>query len=153
SSRSCDDVIGILGILWSGAAFVVLEPHGVNLLNGRLQQLGARVLVTRTENRNASVGRNGVQTFEVPVNASPLRPDIVSEPSDSAYVVFTSGSTGKPKPILVTHTNLLTYCDAITQRLGGPQVFRGKAAACVSSLSVDLGFTMVFPGLIHGACL
>jgi len=156
SSRCCEDIIGVLGILWSGAAFAVVEPVPFGVAQARLQQLGSRFIVSAPDSLATALSlaeADKRQVIEVPVSVAHSLPEIVSGQSDPAYVVFTSGSSGRPKPILVTHSNLQAYCSAIVERLGGPAVFRGKAAALVSSLSVDLGYTMVFPGLINGACL
>ena len=94
--RSVDAVVGLLGILRSGATYLPLDP-------------------THPAARTASVvaqARPALVLDELPdVPAlTDLRalPDLpaVPQPRDAAYVIFTSGSTGEPKGVVVEHAPL-----------------------------------------------
>jgi amino acid adenylation domain-containing protein len=71
-------------------------------------------------------------------------------PDNLAYVIYTSGSTGKPKGVAVEHRQILNYVSSIVERLDLPG---GGNFATVSTLSADLGNTMVFPSLCLGGTL
>lgn len=110
--RSKDLLVALLGVMKSGAAFVLMD---LNVAPARLSvQLDAAtvklVLVSDGDrvgdNRALAVGkvvtlgqvRNAAQSlhFEQPrIN-----------PQDLAYVIFTSGSTGQPKGVLVSHRGI-----------------------------------------------
>jgi amino acid adenylation domain-containing protein len=91
--RSLEMIIGIVGILKAGAAYVPVDPA---YPPERRQQIIAdarpRLTLRQEDIRNASAA--GAATLPV------------LQPEDSAYVIYTSGSTGKPKGVLVTHANL-----------------------------------------------
>jgi amino acid adenylation domain-containing protein len=125
-SRSAVAYAGTLAALFSGAAFVPLNP--------RFPALRTRVMIRRAmldaivvEDRFASqlaAALAGLETIprlvapDDPAVASlgplevlpPVRPDV------AAYLLFTSGTTGEPKGIAVTHANALHYLDAMSKR-------------------------------------
>lgn len=72
------------------------------------------------------------------------------DPASLAYCVFTSGSTGTPKAVAVEHAQLAHYTGAACAALG---VAPGDELACVTTFAADLGYTMLFPALVSGACL
>ncbi|HEX3526368.1 MAG TPA: amino acid adenylation domain-containing protein [Thermoanaerobaculia bacterium] len=115
--RSPELVVGMLGIVLAGAAYVPLDlAYPVERLAWMLEDSGARIVVTRgvgVTSLSAALGRlleaGGLrivdldQTAEAaedlpgPVEIAPISPD------NLAYVVFTSGSTGRPKGVAATH--------------------------------------------------
>jgi len=99
--RSIEMIVGILGILKAGAAYLPLDP---DLPEARIDYMladsGAEIVI-------------GPQT--VGANCcSPIQ-DIGAEckgerqfaPTDLAYVMYTSGSTGQPKGVMVCHGNVI----------------------------------------------
>ncbi len=158
--RSADLVVGMLGILLSGGAYVPLLPE---LPPARLlQQLaasGARVVVTVAAHRAhfpADVALCCLDTDAAQLAARPATPPpCAATPDTLAYVLFTSGSTGTPKGVAVTHANLVHYTRAIAAVLGLPLDGTGTAWQCgtVSTLAADLGYTSVFPSLVSGGTL
>ncbi len=98
AERSLDQVVGLLGILRAGAAYLPLDP---DLPEGRLAYLvgdaGARlVLATAT---TAGLVEGAVQISELAGSGLP----VVPKPQHAAYVIYTSGSTGQPKGVLTEH--------------------------------------------------
>ena len=111
---SIDLVIGILGILKAGAAYLPLDPrYPKGRLEFMLRDSAAPVIVT-TRQLAASISAQGA-TVLCPEAAEPTPADDASErgcgsharPEDPAYVIYTSGSTGKPKGVLVAHQNVV----------------------------------------------
>jgi amino acid adenylation domain-containing protein len=145
--RSPDAIVGLLGILLSGAAYVPIEPGQpqarVDML---LREAGARLIVTRRPHRPRGDGAVCVDEPHAPL-AAPLPP---VDPASLAYVIFTSGTTGVPKGVAVEHRQLRAYVDAIVSRLGVP---KGSSFAVASTLAADLGHTSVFPALCSGGLL
>jgi amino acid adenylation domain-containing protein len=77
------------------------------------------------------------------------RPPKVS--SDSiAYLLFTSGSTGVPKGVMVSHRNVRTYIDFMTDRLGVNQEDRFSQNA---DMTFDLSVPDLFLAWERGACV
>jgi len=108
-NRSLDMVIGILGILKAGAAYVPLDPA---YPKDRLAYITADAdlawVICQPETQDTlPTGNHRTLTIEAarqePGEQGPL-PAI--SPQQTAYVIYTSGSTGKPKGVPVSHGNI-----------------------------------------------
>jgi len=173
AERSVVAVVGVLGILKAGAAYVAFD---VDLPQERLAQhlaeSGARLIVTsadaaRTSAFDASaliiLGEDTTAADDMPRDADAddnVTANITAE--DLAYVLFTSGSTGVPKGVAVTHGNLASYVRAISRVLvdvphGAPgdglDALAGVTFALTGTLAADLGNTVLFPALCSGGTL
>src|SRR5579871_1022001 len=153
--RSPQLIIGLLGILKAGAAYVALDPAlPEERLTWMLQDSGAKVLVT--EQAFEAVGADHALRVCLDRDAQALarqsqeNPTPQAQPQHLVYVIYTSGSTGRPKGVGVEHRQLLNYVRGVSERLG---LKPGASYASVSTLAADLGNTMVFPSLCLGGCL
>jgi len=109
--RSAEIVIGILGILKTGAAYVPIDlAYPAERLQWMLEDAASGVLLTQAALvAQLPATTATVITFEAIAGASGLpvtAPVVTSDPDDLAYVIFTSGSTGKPKGCRVTNRNV-----------------------------------------------
>lgn len=95
-------IIGIVGILLAGGAYVPMNPEDPEERTAMLlEECGTRFLVSAggpVSNFNGTViplseAAGTVTTTELPF----------PKPDDAAYLMFTSGSTGKPKGALIPH--------------------------------------------------
>ncbi|APR77526.1 Malonyl CoA-acyl carrier protein transacylase [Minicystis rosea] len=152
--RSVDIVVGILGILKAGAAYVPLDPsHPPARLAQILAEAGARVAVTEARHSEALAGVTVVcLDRDAAAIAAESEARIESEISagNLAYVIFTSGSTGTPKGVAIEHRNLVSYVRGVAERLALPADAR---YAHVSTFAADLGNTVLFPPLCLGGTL
>jgi amino acid adenylation domain-containing protein len=157
TDRSIEMVVGLLGILKAGAAYVPLHyEHPRARLAHQVASASVRVMVTQEPLRAR------LPEFEGPIICLDRdRPELDAEPTaapattvstdELAYVIYTSGSTGAPKGVCVTHGNLVNYTSDIARRLSAdaePQSF-----AVVTSISTDLGNTALFGALCSGGML
>jgi amino acid adenylation domain-containing protein len=105
-------VIGVLGVLKAGGAYLPLDPdHPTERNAAVLNDSGANVLLTeeRLRARIPAVlsKQMAVHTFdESPPADDPGNPTTYLNPENLAYVIFTSGSTGRPKGVMVSHRSL-----------------------------------------------
>jgi amino acid adenylation domain-containing protein len=107
--RSIELVVGILGILKSGAAYVPVDPvYPAERIRFILEDSALPVLVTSGSLR-ARLGDLACEVVDVVQVAcgAEENPIPVNTPNDPAYVIYTSGSTGKPKGCVVTHANVV----------------------------------------------
>ncbi len=132
--RSAEMVIGVLGVLVSGGAFVPVDPAWP--AQRREQVLAeARTTLVLT---GADIQEAG--TAEAPVTSV--------HGGQLAYVIFTSGSTGRPKGAMIRH-------DAIAERLRW-QVTRilgfgpGDASLFKAPLSFDISVNEILLPLVCG---
>ena len=109
AARSAQMVIGLLGILKAGGAFMPLDPEAPDL---RLKEVIGQarplvVLATGESIVRLTLLARGVQV--IPFDAEEgmeLLPDTAVVPAAAdnlAYVLFTSGSTGRPKGVAISH--------------------------------------------------
>jgi len=157
--RSLDIVIGILGILKAGAAYLPLEPNlPIEALSFRLQDAQVSIILTQKH----------LQTkIESSVNATQNKIPIISLDNDLqstltslhhhtpnshnlAYVIYTSGSTGQPKGVAIEHRQILNYLSGVLAKLKLPEA---ASFATVSTFAADLGNTSIFGALCSGGCL
>ncbi|MFI1753144.1 amino acid adenylation domain-containing protein [Streptomyces sp. NPDC020571] len=152
--RSAEMVIGLLGVLQAGCAFVPLDPHwpaerrAVVIEDaGVVVQLNSSGEHARTEPEAVAVDL-GDWRF----GAHPTEGTGITVPGDAlAYVIFTSGSTGRPKGAMIRH-------EAISERLlwqiheilgFGP----GDASLFKAPLSFDISINEIFLPLVSGGRL
>ncbi len=161
--RSVEMMIGLLGILKAGAAYLPLntEHPGARLLH-QLTDAGATVLVTH-ERVAANVPEYGGRVLRLDRDWEQVSAESKSNPQpsataeDLAYVIYTSGSTGVPKGVAVRHRNLVNYTQAICRQLKADGNGAGDARqwqyASVTTVSADLGNTSIYAALASGGCL
>jgi amino acid adenylation domain-containing protein len=155
ADRSLEMVVGLLGTLKAGAAFVPLDPDApARRLSAMIQDAGlAMVLADRSGvlRLPRDSGATVISLEEDEGDAAASRAPAVAVAADAlAYVLHTSGSTGRPKGVLVEHRQLLAYAGAVVQRFG---FAAGGRFAMVQPLTVDSCHTMVFPALGWGGTL
>jgi amino acid adenylation domain-containing protein/non-ribosomal peptide synthase protein (TIGR01720 family) len=151
--RSVDLVVGLLGILKAGAAYLPIDnsyPDG--RIAFMLDDAQAAVVLTTSASADRVRGlARHVLCLDADTAATPdagnLPCGIASE--DLAYVMYTSGSTGEPKGVSVPHraiVRLVMNTDYVT--LGSDDVM-----AHGSNCSFDAATFELWGALCHGARL
>ncbi|MCC6921583.1 MAG: amino acid adenylation domain-containing protein, partial [Nitrosomonas sp.] len=121
--RGVDLVIGALGILKAGAAYVPLDPdYPAERMRYILDdaQVGVVLLQESLESQidlPASLSR--IYFNPAAYDDDPADPPAISvTPQQLAYVIYTSGSTGQPKGVGVAHGPLAMHCRAVAEDYG-----------------------------------
>ena len=153
--RSLEMVVGILGILKAGAAYVPIDAaYPAERIAYLLADAKVTCLLTQERVLPRLPGDAPetvcLDTFDWTAAAGPERPDVGVRPDNLAYVIYTSGSTGRPKGVCIEHRNIVAYVLAICERL---RFEPGMNHATVSTIAADLGNTVIFPALATGGCL
>ncbi|WP_340615160.1 amino acid adenylation domain-containing protein [Xenorhabdus thailandensis] len=118
--RSLEMVVGLLGILKAGGAFVPLDPtYPTTRLTYMLNDSAPVALITQTT--MTKIGNSHLPTILLDIPDDPVldekseeNPEIQTLGLTSrhlAYVIYTSGSTGQPKGVMIEHRSL---CNLIT---------------------------------------
>jgi len=112
--RSPEVVIGILGILKTGSAYLPIDlAYPAERLQWMLEDADAPILLTQQALLDQIPSSGAVcLSFEDLANVGADNPKRCHDLDSLAYVIFTSGSTGKPKGCRVTHRNVVRLMTA-----------------------------------------
>ncbi|HJT73003.1 MAG TPA: amino acid adenylation domain-containing protein, partial [Chitinophaga sp.] len=150
---SSEMLVGILGVLKAGAAYVPVDPaYPADRIAYILKETRAAVVLTAAQDSEpqalADSGVTLVRVREVIDSGNAANPVPVAGLQDLAYVIYTSGSTGTPKGVMVEHGSLTNYLLNSKKRYAGT----GNAAGSYLHLSYtfDAAITAMFVPLISG---
>ena len=110
--RSLEMVVGMLGILKAGAAYLPLDPiYPKERLAFMLSDARPKVILTQRHLQDllpADRAKRVVLDLQADLfsDESAENPGRIAQPDHLAYVIYTSGSTGTPKGVLVTRKNV-----------------------------------------------
>ncbi|MED1269969.1 amino acid adenylation domain-containing protein [Bacillus mycoides] len=148
TTLEAETIIGILGVLKSGAAYVLIDPATPKeRIEHILNDAAPKVILTREKTMETEVPFISMNLEDL--GEKETNPACAVEKSDIAYVIYTSGTTGKPKGVAVTRGNLdhyLSYADQEYQK-------EACTTVLITSLSFDLSVTSLFLPLISGGSL
>ena len=154
--RSLEMIVGLLGILKAGAAYVPLDPeYPKERLTFMLKDANVRLLITE-QGLLDELSQPGVGVVCLDREWKEIAKESEENPNSEiigqslAYVIYTSGSTGRSKGVAVEHLQVLNYVLSILDRMELPWP---SSFATVSSLGADLGNTVIFSSLCTGAAL
>jgi amino acid adenylation domain-containing protein len=150
SRRSSALVVGILGVLLSGGAYVPLpDSYPPERLRHMVEAAGVRLLVADPSVRDRLPGFDGIvielEDAFSSVDVPPAPPLLHTE--QLAYVLFTSGSTGIPKPVGIPHRAVHAFLTWVLQ------AFTPSELACVlagTSCAFDLSIFEILGTLSVG---
>ena len=146
--RSPEMVIGILGILKSGGAWLPLDPNEPEVrLNRIIADAGIRIIVVQEPLRLKRF--TGHQVDPLPDTAYSLTSPVPT-PDNLAYVIFTSGSAGTPKGCMISHRaicNRLTWMQRVYRLNPEDRVLQK------TPLTFDVSVWELFLPLLAGATL
>lgn len=153
--RSLEMIVGLLGVLKAGAAYVPIDaayPRG--RIAYLLTDANVAAVLTQRGLLDALPATPAqvvcLDDFDWNGSDGATPNDAPAQPENLAYVIYTSGSTGRPKGVCVEHRNIVNYVLGVAERL---RLEPGMQHATVSTVAADLGNTVIFPALATGGCL
>ncbi|MDQ1350459.1 MAG: Non-ribosomal peptide synthetase [Acidobacteriota bacterium] len=100
TERSVEMIIGIMGILKSGGAYLPIDPdYPQERIDYILKDSGAKFLINEMFFRGS---RGAILQKSSPCDVN------------LAYIIYTSGSTGKPKGVVIEHRSVINFIKGIT---------------------------------------
>ncbi|WP_461673153.1 non-ribosomal peptide synthetase [Priestia megaterium] len=150
---SVEMIIGILGTLKAGAAYLPIDPeYPVERIQYILQDSNSKCLLTQRSLINTIETDLNKVILDDKTNYSGENSNLISVNSvqDLVYVIYTSGTTGKPKGVQLEHRNLVNYVNWFVNQ--GEIKSRDKSML-VSSFAFDLGYTSLYSSLLSGSQL
>lgn len=177
ASRSHEAYAGILGVIFSGAAYVPLNPKFPHERNAKILA-ASRATVMIVDKKNCKNIEGVAKKSESPLTivflglsdlpswcllhsrhtflAARTVPaktaDILLHRvrNQLAYVMFTSGSTGNPKGVPISHLNVISYLRNLDKLIEFDESDRFTQ---LFDLTFDLSVHDLFACWSHGACL
>jgi amino acid adenylation domain-containing protein len=151
AGRTTDLVIGVLGILKSGAAYLPLDPGQPPQRLRAMVSDAAPVLVLTDQKSTAADGQRWERMAAVEAEGThDHAPAIGTDGTRLAYVIYTSGSTGRPKGVAVTHGSVVNLLDHWRELMGDAP---GQASSAWSSIGFDASVHELLVPLTTGAVL
>ncbi|MCP3062578.1 non-ribosomal peptide synthase/polyketide synthase [Myxococcus sp. K38C18041901] len=155
--RSLDVVIGLLGILKAGGAWVPVDPLlPRERLTFLLEDSGAEMLLTQAPLLERYPEAHRARALCLDTEKESLSRESTEAPVTGvhsghlAYVLYTSGSTGQPKGTAVEHRSV---ANLVTHEARAYGIGPGERVLQFANLSFDLSVEEIFTTLTSGAAL
>src|SRR5262245_13369896 len=116
--RSFAMIIGIMGIVKSGGAYLPVSPENPpDRIDYMLKVAGVKILLVQNNTAKRIVFGGRIINLDDPdvYRGVTANPAIVNKPQDLAYVIYTSGSTGKPKGVMIEQRSLINRLNWMQQ--------------------------------------
>jgi len=151
ADRSVEMVVGILGILKAGAAYVPLNADYPPARLSFIVQDANPPLVVAPARLMRLAGELGVASLELPSDDEGRQnPEANLRPDAPAYVIYTSGSTGQPKGVALPHAGLEALLGFTREQM---QIGSGDRVLQFASFSFDASLWEILAALVSGAAL
>ncbi|MBN3429370.1 non-ribosomal peptide synthetase, partial [Clostridium botulinum] len=149
--RSIEMIVGIMGILKSGGAYLPIDPsYPVERIEYMIEDAKIDILITSEEFINKVKFTKSIVNIKEKSLLKKDNLDIINKSSDLAYVIYTSGSTGRPKGVMVEHKSLINLCNYHNKKFNIKEEDKSTSYA---EFSFDASVWEVFPYLIIGATI
>jgi len=152
--RSLEMMVGLLGILKAGAAYVPIDPdYPGERIRYMLDDAGVQVVVSNLllEDDASSRLLHVVDPADETLFSYPETPPNISITLDNlAYVIYTSGSTGQPKGVMIPHRGVANHALALKEIY---DLRPDDRMLQFITLSFDAAGEEIYPTLISGASL
>ncbi len=154
--RSVEMIIGMLGIIKAGGAFVPIDPsYPRERIDFMLEDTKASVVLSSKSAAGVLQDYTGALIlldahWESIAKESEARPSLQYDPGHLVYVIYTSGSTGKPKGVLIGQKALLDHVFGLVE---SANLRASKSFSFFAPLVADAGHALIFSSLLFGGLL
>ncbi|MBN1451246.1 MAG: amino acid adenylation domain-containing protein [Anaerolineales bacterium] len=154
-NRSNEMLVGLLGVLKAGGAYLPLDPSfPSDRLAFMVEDSGASVILTQTNLLSELPGHKAqvICLDDLPKLSSTKRKKKAraARSDDLAYIIYTSGSTGKPKGVQIHHRAVINFLCSMRESLG---INADDRLLAVTTLSFDIAVLELLLPLTVGACV
>ncbi|PGV54250.1 non-ribosomal peptide synthetase [Bacillus cereus] len=147
--RSLEMIIGMMGILKSGAAYLPIDPHYPSeRIEYMLQDSQAKCLLSKRTEVELPQFAGEMLYLDEEHHFQGEECNLVreSDPNDLAYVIYTSGSTGNPKGVMVEQKSLVHFLSVMRDKVKDNQSF-----LFLASISFDISLLEICLPLTQGS--
>ena len=155
--RSLEMIVGILGILKSGGAYIPIDPeYPEERIKFMLKDSNAKMVVSSSSGSQKLSLAKDIAIIEldsqwVKINEQPTDNLPAQATADNlAYVIYTSGSTGNPKGVMIENRSLINLLKSVAKEVD----FKGTSSILsVTTYSFDICYLEFYMPLITGGKL
>ncbi|WP_143569897.1 non-ribosomal peptide synthetase, partial [Tenacibaculum agarivorans] len=153
--RSLEMLVGILGVLKSGGAYVPIDPnYPQDRVDYMIEDTATGLVLSSAQSRTILEHKKDITIVSLDsdwdtiasYSASGLETKITQ--ADLAYVIYTSGSTGKPKGVLIEHGNMFNL---VNWALDNFEESLELGMLASTSINFDLSIFELFTSLASGS--
>jgi amino acid adenylation domain-containing protein len=155
--RSLEMVVGLLGIMKSGAAYVPLDPtYPKDRLGFILEDAEVEVLLTQPHLEDEVLPDHGARVLHLTSDFASIADEYEANPEEGAeadnlaYIIYTSGSTGRPKGVQLAHRGLCNTALAASRAL---ELTPESRVLQFAAFGFDASVWEIFSTLLTGAHL
>lgn len=151
-TRSISMVVGVLGVLKAGAAYVPQDVRIAPEVHLRHIVRIARINFVLTTSEHVSSLPDHLATV-VAIDTLPEATGFsrtITPESDVAAVIFTSGTTGRPNGVQVSHANL---CNVLLTAPGSLGITPGTRVSQLLNIAFDMAMWEILGTLANGGTL
>ncbi|KQR67624.1 non-ribosomal peptide synthetase [Pedobacter sp. Leaf176] len=153
-----ETIVGILGILKAGYAYVPIDPeYPISRIKTITDDIKSEIIISDTISAKKLEELSDLEIIRLDDVKSLVwqekssKPPLNSDPYSLAYIIYTSGSTGIPKGVMIQHIALSDYLFGLRNKIS--ELKNCESFALGSAISTDLGNTTLFSALTLGAQL
>jgi amino acid adenylation domain-containing protein len=145
---SIEMMIGLLGILEAGAAYLPLDPgYPAERIKFMIADSSTRLVLVGPGTPVLEESIMFIDISHLSSSSSITSTPGCSGPANLVYVIYTSGSTGVPKGVMVEHRNLVHYVFAFNREF---DIKHTDVVIQQASCSFDAFAEEVYPLLLSG---
>ncbi|WP_205625370.1 amino acid adenylation domain-containing protein [Flavobacterium sp. ABG] len=155
--RRLEMLVGILGILKSGGAYVPIDPdYPSDRITYMLQDAGMNLVLSSIASHKVLAEHTHLKVvlldkdWDVISGYSAEDYSGLVAPNHLAYVIYTSGSTGRPKGVMIEHTNSINL---VTSQVNTFAIDSSDVVLQFSNFAFDASVEQIFITLCSGSKL
>ncbi len=155
-TRSPEMLVGMLGILKAGAAYVALDPAYPRVRLAFMIEDAAMPLVLTQQDVEERIPENAAKFVCLDSDWDAIAKCLDTNPTapvgerNLAYILYTSGSTGRPKGVAIEHHSVVVFLDWV-RTVFPPAELVGTLAG--TSICFDLSVFEIFGPLTCGGAV
>ena len=162
AERSVEMIVGILGILSAGGAYLPIDPgFPMPRVMYMLADSSTKLLVTTliaaekippvteiisVQEVLSPASEHALQEYETSTHAPTFRE---ADATDLAYIIYTSGSTGNPKGVLIRHYSVIR----LVRNTNYIAINQEDCLLQLANYAFDVSVFDIFGALLNGAAL